>query len=135
FGEYTVQWGYQLQQPIDVAVVGGYAYVTDATRDDIVMFSADGVKVGDFGAPGSAPGQFNDPLGIAFDSAAALYVADSGNYRIQKLNGEGGFVMAWGSQGTGPGQFLNPIRVTVHGDTVYVADAARHDIQRFDLDG
>ena len=32
-----------------------------------------------------APGQFNNPWGVALDSAGNLYVADSQNHRVQKL--------------------------------------------------
>ena len=36
-------------------------------------------------SPGAAPGQFNNPWGVALDSAGNLYVADSQNHRVQKL--------------------------------------------------
>jgi sugar lactone lactonase YvrE len=31
------------------------------------------------------PGQFNEPVGIAFDQRASVYVADTYNHRIQKF--------------------------------------------------
>ena len=41
------------------------------------------------GEPGSAPGQFNLPHGIAVDSAGTVYVADRENSRIQLFSPEG----------------------------------------------
>jgi DNA-binding beta-propeller fold protein YncE len=50
-------------------------------------------KAGENGALG---GEMTFPLGVATDSAANVYVADSSNSRIQKFNSSGAFVRAWG---------------------------------------
>ena len=47
--------------------------------------NANGQPLEIIGGPGLAPGQFNDPWGLALDSAGNLYVADSQNHRVQKL--------------------------------------------------
>ena len=49
-----------------------------------------------FGEPGSGPGQFNEPRGLAADSRGNLYVADTKNSRIQVFDPNGQFLRAIG---------------------------------------
>jgi uncharacterized protein (TIGR03663 family) len=85
-----------------------------------------------WGGPGTEVGQFNFPKGLAVDSRANVYVADSQNNRVQKFDSEGRFISAWGSLGTEPGQFTEPWGIAVDGeDNVYVADTWNHRIQKF----
>src|SRR5205814_4416030 len=44
------------------------------------------------GGPGGGKGQFDNPHGIAVDSAGNIFVADTGNGRIQKFSPKGTFV-------------------------------------------
>ena len=55
--------------------------------------------------PGSAPGQFSAPEGVATDGAGNVYIADRVNNLVQKFTTDGVFISAWGSHGTGDGQF------------------------------
>ena len=56
------------------------------------------------GGRGSGKGQFDDPRGIAIDSAGNIFVADTSNARIQKFSPDGTFVTSMGTKGKGPGQ-------------------------------
>ena len=42
-----------------------------------------------WGEKGTAPGQFNEPRGLAYDAGGNVYVADSKNSRMQKLGPNG----------------------------------------------
>jgi DNA-binding beta-propeller fold protein YncE len=44
-----------------------------------------GQKVSSFGRPGSFPGQFNQPHGIAVDSKGNVYIAENRGKRIHKF--------------------------------------------------
>jgi DNA-binding beta-propeller fold protein YncE len=133
----------EFRGPRGVAVDGlGDLYVADSGNNRIQKFDPEahllavwGRNRGD-GSPGIAPGQFNDPRGIATDAAGDLYVADHGNNRIQKLSPHGRVLAVWGRQGTGDGQFNRPRGVAVDrfGD-VYVADKENNRIQKFDPHG
>lgn len=90
-----------------------------------------------WGSPGSGPGQFNEPWGIALDPTGAfVYVADRGNHRVQKFTSTGAFQREWGGAGSGLGMFAGPdaIAVDSNGD-VYVADHDAFTVQRFSPDG
>ena len=57
------------------------------------------------GGNGSGPGEFDQPVDLAVDTAAGhVYVADSGNQRVQRLDAEtGGHVADWVPAGFTPG--------------------------------
>ena len=84
-----------------------------------------------WGSSGSGDGQFQSPRGVAVDSSANVYVADT-NHRMQKFDSSGNFLLKWGSYGTGDGQFNRPGGVAVDSSgNVYVADTNNSRIQKF----
>jgi uncharacterized protein (TIGR03663 family) len=88
------------------------------------------------GGPGSGPGEFNEPRGLATDTGGNLYVADTKNSRIQVFDPNGQFLRAIGAPGSGDGQLKEPCGVAVDADgTVIVADTWNHRIARFKGDG
>ncbi|HPN63784.1 MAG TPA: SBBP repeat-containing protein [Candidatus Goldiibacteriota bacterium] len=85
-----------------------------------------------WGSQGSEDGQFNNPHGVAVDSAGNVYVADSSNNRIQKFTSSGVFITKWGSYGNADGQFSYPYGVAVDSaGNVYVADSGNNRVQKF----
>jgi tripartite motif-containing protein 71 len=112
----------QFNNPIGVGVdASGDLFVTDDYNNRIqkLPVGADGTVGSNwttFGglASGAAPGQFDDPIGLAFNAAGDLYVTDTDNHRIQKLPaGENGAVgsnwVTFGTSGSNPGQFNTPV--------------------------
>ena len=80
---------------------------------------------------------FNNPIGMVFDSAGNLYVADSGNNKIQKINTSGEVSTFAGSdQGFANGQgtnakFNEPRGITIDSDgNLYVADTGNFTIRK-----
>lgn len=89
-----------------------------------------------WGEKGTILGQFNEPRGLAVDSAGNLYVVDSKNNRIEKLGPDGKALLTWGHEGAGPGEFKDPCGVAVGPDgVVYVADTWNHRVQKFNAGG
>jgi CSLREA domain-containing protein len=75
---------------------------------------------------GSAPGQFNDPRGIAVDPHDVLYVTDYSNLRVQRFTPDGYFAGQAKSKCDGTcfilGDFGNPEDITVNSDHFYILD-------------
>ncbi len=67
-----------------------------------------------FGSAGNGNGQFNAPVGIAFDSSGNIYVTDVSNNRVQKFTANGVYVSQFGSAGSGNGQFNAPFGIAIH---------------------
>ena len=66
-----------------------------------------------FGTAGSAPGQFNRPMGAAVDASGSVYVIDKDNNRVQRFNAKGEYLSSFGSTGSGNGQFKEPRSIAV----------------------
>jgi sugar lactone lactonase YvrE len=116
-------------QPSDVIVAAnGDIFVADGhggnTNARIVKFSKDGKFIQTWGKKGSAPGEFDTPHALAFDSKGRLFVGDRGNNRIQIFDQDGKFLEQWT-------QFSRPSGLYIDkNDVLYVADSesntARH---------
>jgi len=95
-----------------------------------------------WGAPGSEPGQFQNPRGIAIAPDGTIYVADTDNNRIEHFDRSGKLLEVWGSfadvsKGPAPGGTFNqPWGLAVGPDgSVFVADTWNYRIQKFTADG
>ena len=92
---------FKFEEPTSVALAGdgtGYLFVTDAGKDSLFVFNANGVEgvapppgAGtnrpvrvSFGGTGAGPLEFRDPQGVAYFNQI-VYVADTGNDRISRF--------------------------------------------------
>jgi hypothetical protein len=99
----------------DIFVSDGHNVGTGNAR--IIKFKKDGTFIKQWGGHGSAPGQFEMPHALAFDSKGRLFVADRGNNRIQIFDQDGNFLDQWT-------QFSRPSGIYIDkNDLIYVADS------------
>lgn len=147
-GTYMSQWNSAgsegaLDSPSAVAVDDqGFVYVADTDNHRILKFDPSDPNVPllakwgkDGGGPGTAPGEFFKPYGIAVNGKY-LYIADRDNNRVQKIDTEGVEApVTWGSYGTKTGQFKLLQGIAVANGLVYVADVENHRVQVFDEAG
>ncbi len=74
----------------------GEIYVSDGYGNArIHKFTPDGKLMFSWGEPGSGPGQFHIPHGIAIDRQGIVYVADRENNRLQVFSPTGEFIREW----------------------------------------
>src|SRR5262249_1086225 len=74
----------------------GNLYITDGYGNARVhAFAPDGRLLFSWGAPGTGPGQFRVPHGIAIDKHGTLFVCDRENSRIQLFTPEGKYLSEW----------------------------------------
>ena len=127
----------------------GNVYVADQNNSTIRKISTLGVVttlagtagvIGSTDTTGGAP-SFNNPTGVATDSAGNVYVADSGNHTIRKITPDGVVSTLAGSVGvagsdngdgvTTVASFNNPTGVATDSvGNVYVADQNNHTIRK-----
>lgn len=83
--------------PTNLAIASnGDLYVADGYGNArIHHFSPDGKLLKSWGKPGTAPGEFRIPHGIAIDREGTLYVADRENSRVQLFSPKGKFLTEW----------------------------------------
>jgi DNA-binding beta-propeller fold protein YncE len=95
----------------------GDLYVSDGYGNARVhKFSAEGKLLFSWGEPGSGPGQFHLPHGIAVDRRGIVYVADRENSRIQLFAPDGAYLSEWTD-------VARPCQLFIDGDgNVYVAE-------------
>lgn len=133
--------------PVGVVPDGaGNFYFTDTSNHTIRKITAAGVAttIAGTGSPGSTDAtgtaaSFNQPWGIALDTAGNLYIADLLNHTIRKMNPQGAVITLAGSAGA-PGsadgtgsaaRFNNPLGVAVdRAGNVYVSDASNSTIRK-----
>ena len=66
----------------------GKIYVIDRGSSSLKVLSAEGSLLHEFGGPGGAEGQFDDPADIDPTNGLILVVADAGNGRLQRFSSE-----------------------------------------------
>jgi hypothetical protein len=104
--------------------------------------SIDYKSVATFGSAGSAPDQFQEPVGVAVDeSDEDVYVADAGNRRIERFEAGGAYVSQIDGAQTPAKAFSEPLYVAVDNSSgagkgrVYVGDRGRGVVDVFNSSG
>ena len=109
-------------QPSAVAIASnGDLFVADGhggnTNARIVKFDKTGKFIKTWGKKGTAPGEFDTPHALAFDSRGRLFVGDRANDRIQIFDQDGKFLAEWKQFGRPSGVYID------RNDTIYVSDS------------
>jgi sugar lactone lactonase YvrE len=138
-GSFVAQWGGPgpgFYGPRDVAVgPQGYLYVVDQGRTRIVVLDTAGNTIAEWGKKGKAPGEFDDPTGVAV-GGDRVYVADLRNSRIQVFNLDGQFLREWQVPEWREQVYHNPdVIFDPQLRRVYASSGATNEVLVFDADG
>lgn len=125
----------KMEKPMDVAVFRDRVYVSDAEKNQILVFNLDGKFKFAFGRAGNGPGEFNFPYGLAVDKDGRLYVADMKNHRLQVFDRDGKFVGFFPGEGKAKVLFSSPAALTIKNNLLYVTDVYLCKVFVFDLEG
>lgn len=105
----------------DVAFApNGHIFISDGYANArILEYSSGGKKVGEWGTPGTGPGEFHLPHSLQIDGNGVIYVADRENGRIQRFDLEGQYLGEWSN-------FGKPFSLTLRSGYLYVATQPRN---------
>jgi hypothetical protein len=107
--------------------------VADSGNHRIQTFDLEGNFVSTYGGPGSGPGEFSNPQGLAADNSGHIVVADSGNNRLQVLGFDGTDLSFVHVITAG---FNGPTGVATFGsDRIIAADTGNNKIKVLDTEG
>jgi DNA-binding beta-propeller fold protein YncE len=116
-------------QPSAVAIApNGEIFVADGHGGDtnarIVKFSPAGKFIKTWGKKGTAPGEFDIPHCLAFDSKGRLYACDRNNNRIQIFDQDGNYISELKQYSRPSGIFIDK------NDMIYVADSESESVSK-----
>lgn len=115
----------------------GELLAADTHYARVLVYDADLRLKRAWGVPGWDPGQLLF-VTYAFETAdGELYTTDYGDEtaRVQVWTPDGEYLRSWGTFGEGEQGFRRPSSVWVHGEEVFVADAANHRVAVFTRQG
>ena len=115
-------------------------YVTEANNHRVQILAPDLTFIRMFGAVdkegkprmGTGEGEFNIPLGVAFDKAGRVYVTDGPNDRIQVFTEAGDYIAQFGDKGDGQLKFPSVVCIDEN-NILYVTEVDNHCISVFKI--
>jgi DNA-binding beta-propeller fold protein YncE len=126
-GKVLMTLDYTFNQPNDVAIApNGDIFVAEGHTPmmgsaQILKFNKDGKFLMKWGKHGSAPGEFEVPHTLAFDSRGRLFVGDRANNRIQIFDQDGKYLDQWKQFSRPSGMYIDK------NDILYVTDSESTD--------
>ena len=115
-------------QPNDVVTApNGDIFVSEGHgrgNNRIMKFDKSGKFIKEWGKLGTAPGEFDQPHALAFDSRGRLFVGDRNNNRIQIFDQNGTFIEEWTQYSRPSGIYIDK------NDNLWVADSESGSVSR-----
>jgi DNA-binding beta-propeller fold protein YncE len=119
--------GDPMHMPTDLAIDShGNIIVADGANDRLAQFGADGLFVGYLSSVDNET--FARPVGVSFDAADNLWVADTGNHRVLVISTSGQLLKRIDLPKADDGKPAGPTSVAVarDGSRAYIVDNANH---------
>jgi uncharacterized protein (TIGR03663 family) len=115
----------------------GKVYVMDTGNKRVQAFNPDGSFLTQFGGGGVVDGRFDEPTGIAQDSAGNWYIADAWNRRVQKFGADQEYAAQWPIFGWAGNSVVNKPQMAVdqRRTIIYATDPENYRVLAFGPDG
>jgi len=133
-GSRLSQWGEEIADAHMLTVSpDGKVYVVDRDAHEVIIFDAQGHRIGALGQRHQPGKPFNHPTDIALLPDGGMAVSDGyGNAHVHIFNANGELRHSFGGMGT----FITPHSIwPVGADRIVVADRENHRLQLFHVDG
>ena len=126
----------ELFGPRDIVLAAdGTLWLTDTGNKRLVHYDRDGAPLGTYGGAGAAPGEFSEPVGLAFDGEGRLLVADAWNGRIQRLAPDLAAAVAFATGWTSRDAAAKPYLAVLADGRILASDPAQGALLLFDAAG
>jgi uncharacterized protein (TIGR03663 family) len=115
----------------------GKVYIMDTGNKRVQAFNPDGSFLTQFGGGGVVDGRFDEPTGIAQDSAGNWYIADAWNRRVQKFGADQAYAAQWPIFGWAGNSVVNKPQLAVdqRRTIIYATDPENYRVLAFGADG
>ncbi|MEW6109622.1 MAG: FG-GAP-like repeat-containing protein [Nitrospirota bacterium] len=105
---------------------GGKIYVTETSRDRLLIFNRNG-------EPERMMGGLSEPIGVAVDAGGRIYIGNSGTNSVDVYGEDLEYRF---SLGKGNGEVSKPNDIAVSGDgRIFVTDSKEHKVKVYSSDG
>lgn len=118
----------EFKKPRGIFVYDGVIYVADKGNDRVQIFGPNGVYMGSIGVEGALDMLLEDPTDVAVDHNGVIYAVDSDNRKVRIFDHTGKFLKSFA-------ETVHPYSIALDRDGVYISDAAKYNINKYDFDG
>ncbi len=118
----------EFKDPRGIFVYHGVIYVADKGNDRVQVFGPNGVYMGSIGVEGVKDILLEDPTDVAVDHNGLIYAVDSDNRKVRIFDHTGKFLKSFA-------ETIDPYSIALDRDGVYISDAAKYNINKYDFDG
>ncbi|MDD4005041.1 MAG: tetratricopeptide repeat protein [Elusimicrobiaceae bacterium] len=123
---------YKLDKPVGIVILeDNHRLVLDRGLKKVFELLPNGNLKQVWGEAGEMPGQFINPVSIAYDGREFVYVLDAGDGRVKIFTREGKFKAAFFARGTGRGEYMAPAQIAFSGDSLYITDPERKKFDEY----
>ncbi len=138
-GNYLNGWGGQsiADSHMLTADERGRILAVDRDMHEVIIFSAEGERLGGLGRRGEPLAPFNHPTDAHVSAWGDIYVSDGyAASLVHRFSASGELIQSWGGQGASDGRFGWPHALWTFADgRVAVVDRTHDRVQVFDRDG
>ncbi|MDD2772123.1 MAG: tetratricopeptide repeat protein [Elusimicrobiales bacterium] len=124
--------GVTLSQPVDVYWTGADLLILDRKLKKVIQADpASGRVLSAWGEAGESPGQFSEPVSVAYDGRKFAYVLDKGDSRVKVFDLAGKWQGSFFAKGSGVGNFAGPEEMYFTDNSLWISDSVSRRLDKY----